>query len=487
MFGIVLDPRSRTPLTAQLCSQLREMIESGELAEGTRLPATRRLSAEYGIARNVAIDAYEQLIAEGYLIGHTGSGTYVAGGIANVAGAAKPEPEPLEGAGLYGLYERPTAGRGIIDFSTGTPDLRHFPRAWWARYLKEAAETMPAEQFDYGDIRGEEALRQEISAYLQRSRGMRCRPERIFIVSGSADGLALAARALRADYSSLYLEDPTIEFSRPIFEQAGYRVVHVDLDEAGMKLHELERLPGGCLMLLTPSHQYPTGGILPIQRRKHAIRLAEQSGAYLIEDDYDGDIRLKGVPIPPLYSLDPERVIYVGTFSKTLAPALRIGYVIVPRRLVGRFAAVREAWNHRAPGVPQIALAALIRDGRLERHIHRMKSLYRRRRALLVSALDRHFGSGAIIRGDEAGMHVLVELAHAPPSVDWASSVHYGVRIGSVEEYAFVKGRYERHIVLGYGNVPDEAIEEGIARLRRFLDDAVSGVGSGLSATGRSR
>ncbi|WP_276351483.1 PLP-dependent aminotransferase family protein [Cohnella caldifontis] len=467
MYGIYLDPRSERSITAQLCSQLRGKIESGELAEGTRLPATRRLAAEYGIARNVALDAYEQLIAEGYLIGQTGSGTYVAGGILANGCVSEDESEPGDGS--------PSAefpyDDGIIDFSTGTPDLRHFPRIRWARYLKEAAEAAPIERYDYGDIRGEDELRQEIASYLLRARGMRCHPDRIFVVSGSADGLALAARALRTDYRSVYLEDPTIELSRHVFEQADYRLLPVEVDESGMKLHELDRLQDGSLMLLTPSHQFPSGSILSIQRRRRAIWLAEQAGSYLIEDDYDGDFRLKGVPIPPLHTLNPDRVIYVGTFSKTLAPALRLGFLVVPRRLAGRFAALREQWNHRAPSVPQIALARMIRDGRLERHIHKMKSVYRNRRTLLVGALHRHFGAGAAIRGDEAGMHVQAEFVEAPRAVDWAKAVEYGVRVGCVEEYSMVKGRHVRHVLLGYGNVPDEDVEEGILRLRRFVSD----------------
>lgn len=288
--------------------------------------------------------------------------------------------------------------------------MRSFPRKEWAKYLKIAAEDSPGVLFDYGDIRGEEELRSEISVYLHRTRGMRCSIGQIMIVSGSSEGFALIAKAMRPQYPFIYLENPTIEITQNIFRQTDYRITPVEVDEFGMKLHEIASFQDGYLMLLTPSHHFPNGSILPIQRRQHAVRFAEKSDSYIIEDDYDGDFRLKGVPIPPLYTLNPDRVIYVGTFSKTLAPGLRIGFMVLPRRLVGRFASLKEELNIRTPTIHQIALARFIRDGRLDRHIHKMKTIYRNRRSLLIEALKRHFGNQAVIRGDEAGMHVQVEF-----------------------------------------------------------------------------
>jgi GntR family transcriptional regulator/MocR family aminotransferase len=291
------------------------------------------------------------------------------------------------------------------------------------------------------------------------------------IVSGSTEGFALIAKALRPDYPSIYPEDPTIEFTQNIFRQSGYRITPVEVDESGMKLHEIACLQDGHLMLLTPSHHFPSGSILSIQRRQHAVRLAEQSDSYIIEDDYDGDFRLKGVPIPPLYTLNPDRVLYVGTFSKTLAPGLRIGFLVLPRRLVGRFATLREELNFRSPSIPQIALAGFIRDGRLDRRIHKMKAIYRNRRNLLIEALKRHFGDRAVIRGDEAGMHVQVEFPKGPYDVDWQRSVEYGVKIYRVEDYCLVKGSHSHQILLGYGNIREEDIKTGIGRLSRFVHD----------------
>lgn len=467
MFGIQLDPALDMSITAQLCRQIRQKIEKGEFGEGLRLPSTRKLAAEFGIARNVVIDAYEQLIAEGYLIGQSGSGTYVAGGIR----AGLPSADEDVGHEVERRTDEPVppSPGDLIDFEIGTPDLRQFPRQLWAKYLKEAAEAMPNGSFDYGDIRGEESLRREISAYLHRTRGMRCHPGQIMIVSGSSEGFALIAQTLRERFDGVYLEDPTIEFTQHIFRGAGYRISPVAVDNAGMKLFELPAWEPGHLMLLTPSHQFPGGGILPIQRRQQAVRLAEEAGSYLIEDDYDGDFRLKGVPIPPLQTLNPDRVIYVGTFSKTLAPGLRLGFLVLPRHLVRPVADLREAQNLRTPSWSQAALARFLQDGRLDRHIHKMKNTYRQRRQLLIGALKRHFGDRALIQGDEAGMHLQVEMTMVPAGVDWSKAQAYGVRVYGVEDYCLIKGNYTRHILLGYGNLPEENIEAGIARLREFI------------------
>lgn len=464
MFGIYIDRSSSIPRTAQLCHQLRQKITSGELRGGTRLPSTRKVAQDFGIARNVVIDAYEQLIAEGYLIGHTGSGTYVAEGIIAMSPAASDTIASTDNLDRLTVHER----NDIIDFLPGTPDLHSFPRTIWAKYLKSAAEDSPDEIFDYGDIKGEVELRSEISAYLYRTRGMKCHTDQIMIVSGSSEGLSLIANTMRDHYHSIYLEDPTIEFSHHIFTQVDYQIKPIDVDEAGMKLPELKQLAEGHLMLLTPSHQFPTGSILSIQRRQLAVRMAEQANMYIIEDDYDSDFRLKGVPIPPLYSLLPDRVIYVGTFSKTLAPGLRIGFLVLPQQLIDPFVQAREEQNLRSPTVAQIALGRFIRDGRLDRHIHKMKKIYRNKRNLLVGAIKQYFREQAIIKGDEAGVHIRVVFPSLTGDVDWQDAEQYGVRIHGVEDYCLIKSNHHNQIVLGYGNVNEQDIQLGIERLHQY-------------------
>ncbi|WP_231571150.1 MocR-like pyridoxine biosynthesis transcription factor PdxR [Gordoniibacillus kamchatkensis] len=466
MFGIYLDHRSGASITSQLCSQIRSKIQTGELAEGTRLPPTRKLAQEYGIARNVVIDVYEQLTAEGYLIGQIGSGTYVAGGIASNEQSFGAESEAID------VPELAESGKGTIDFATGTPDLRHFPQKMWAKYLKAAMEAAPAGLLDYGHIMGDDELRAAIAAYLLRVRGMRCHPGQIIIVSGSSDGLALIARALYPQYRSVYLEDPTIEFAQNIFRHMNYRIAPVEVDRSGMKLHEIDRFEPGHLMLLTPSHQFPSGSILSIQRRQHAVKLAEQADSYIIEDDYDSDFRLKGVPIPPMHTLSPSRVIYVGTFSKTLAPGLRIGFLAVPRHLAGIVANVKEELNLRTPcGFAK--RSGPVYPGRPAGPPRpQNEKPVQQRRSLLIAALKNHFGEQIAIGGDEAGMHLQVEFPREQCfAVDWQQSASYGVKVHGVEDYCLVKGKHANKILLGYGNVREEDIEPGIERLRRFVEE----------------
>jgi len=466
LFGMTIDRSSDRPVTAQLCDQIRRLIESGGMARGTRLPSTRHLAKELGIARNVAIEAYEQLIAEGYLVGRVGSGTYVAEGIPAIA---VPRAVRMSEAGdpdAAGAPKDAAARADVIRFTPGVPDLERFPRWKWARYLKEATEAC---SFDYGDVRGEESLRVEIAAFLLRSRGMRVDPDRIMITSGSSEGFDLIARTLRPRFGSVFLEDPTIEITGHIFDRAGYRIEPVPVDESGMRVHEIGTFPPDGLMVLTPSHQYPTGCILPVQRRLHALRLAGEAGSFIVEDDYDGDFRLKGVPIPPLCMLGPERVLYAGTFSKTLAPGLRLGFLVLPGDLTGTFAEFRELANLRPPVQPQLALARFIRDGHLDRHIYRMRTVYRNKRTMLIKAIKRHFGDRAVIRGDEAGMHLLVEFPFLDAAPDWSRSEEYGVAVEPVEDYCMRRGSRTRQIVLGYGNIRERDIEPGIERLSRFV------------------
>ncbi|TDQ33451.1 PLP-dependent aminotransferase family protein [Aureibacillus halotolerans] len=462
MFGILIDPKLAQSVTAQLCGQLRDKIENGELTEGTRLPPTRKLAQTYGIARNVVIDTYEQLTAEGYVIGKMGSGTFVAGGISPRHFQADPlEPEAMSVDSNH--------SEEIIDFISGVPDLSSFPRKMWSRYLREAAEWGADSIYNYGDVRGEYELRTAIASHLFRTRGMRCHPERIMIVTGSADGLAIAAKVLSTRYHSIYLEDPTIEFAQHIFRQEHFTLVPMEVDHSGMKLQNLSDLEEGHLLLLTPSHHYPSGSILTIQRRQLAVTLAEEADTYILEDDYDGDFRHKGIPVPPMYTLAPERVIYLGTFSKTLAPGLRIGFMVVPGSLVNQFIDLRENSNFRSPGITQIALARFMMDGRLDRHIHKMKNLYKHRRDVLIEALQQSFGDAATVFGDEAGMHIMVEFDNVRHDIDWQRSESYGVRFQRAKDCALNKRYHGNRVVLSYGHLNDTDIREGVKRLRHFI------------------
>ncbi|MFF2886114.1 PLP-dependent aminotransferase family protein [Paenibacillus sp. NPDC057967] len=468
MYGIMIDKSSALSATRQLCMQLRALIETGQLTEGTRLLPTRTLAKEWGIARNVVIEVYEQLTAEGHLECRVGSGTYVAEGI-----MLAPRDRASIVTSEVPVSSTAHAGRSdIIDFATGIPDLELFPRTAWAKYVRHAAESIADAEPGYGDIRGDWNLRCAIRDYVFRAKGIQCLPEQIFICSDASEGLILTALTLSSDFHSIYMENPTIEFTRDIFEQSRYKLVPVEVDGNGMKMESLNRFAPGHLALLTPSHQFPTGSLLSIQRRQRAIRLAEDADSYLIEDDYDSEFRLRGIPVPPLQTLSPSRVIYVGTFSKTLSPSLRIGFLIVPPALMDRFADRKAKLNMFTPLLIQKALGQFIQDGQLDRHIHAMKKVYRKRRALLKDRLHDVLGDEISILGDEAGMHVMVQFHSKRLSLlPWGDTAPYGFLIECSVDYCWSDRPDETGIVLGYGNLSAQKIEEGMRRIQKFVGE----------------
>ncbi len=464
MFGIKLETNSGVSLTRQLCEQLRTLIQLGKMTGNERLPSTRKLAGELGVSRNIVIDVYEQLIAEGYLESRTGSGTYVTWNLE--------QGEPV--------YDRNTwqsipvsvsndSKRDIIEFAYGTPELRMFPRNSWSRCLKNAIMDINEEYLDYDDIFGFFELRSVLSEYLLRTKGIRCDEEQIIIVSGSSEGFVLCAKVFLEICNSIYIEDPSVEFTKDIFKMMGYKINCLEVDSNGARPESLQKEKEVKLALLTPSHQFPTGSILPIKRRLQMIEIAEKNSAFIIEDDYDSEFRFKGLPIQPLQVLSPSRVIYTGTFSKNMAPSLRLGYLIVPRELISRFKRVKVRLNMRTSTIEQKAMAEFIRTGCLERHIYRMKNIYSKRRAFLSSMVREYYGNNAAILGDEAGMHIKVEfMQQAFNYIDWHKSIEYGVEIDSIENFCIHKGNNRNKIILGYGNLDMQEIEEGVKRLYRF-------------------
>ncbi|MBB6670230.1 MocR-like pyridoxine biosynthesis transcription factor PdxR [Cohnella nanjingensis] len=465
MFGFIPAAEGGSILS-QLCAFLREGITSGKLSPGIRLPPTRKVAQELRIARNIVIEVYEQLAAEGYLTSRVGSGTFIAEGIqVEAAPRLRSEPVPIpESALSSGSKEN------VIDFDAGTPDLRLFPRRLWHKYVKEIMDYGADVAFDYGDYQGIRVLREEIARYVYRVKGIRCNPDQILITSGTSEGLIMLASALSPLYRTAYVEDPTIGFVPDVLERLHYDIHPVPVDQHGMSLSRISPTDPAGLILLTPSHQYPTGSILSIQRRQQAVKLAEAAGHYIVEDDYDSEFRHNGGPVPPLQLLAPSRVIYAGTFSKTLSPALRIGFLIVPPPLLERVLQTKAGLNLTASGITQFALARFMADGHFDRHVHKMKAIYKKRRIFLVEQCQRRFGDQAQILGDEAGMHVQIAFGGARyANIDWQRSEAYGIRLSSLDDYARIKGRLPGKMVLGYGKLTEEEIGEGLRRLHAFV------------------
>ncbi len=471
MFGLKINRNLELPLTRQLCDQFRDIIENKILKSGERLPSTRQIARELKISRNVMIEVYEQLIAEGYLDSKVGSGTYVSENVI--------KNEYIHRKDHNRIIRKPDKNndvnnKDIICFASGIPDLKKFPRKSWSKYLKMAVEDSPEDLFDYGDIMGDSGLKKTLSDYVFRVKGINCSPDQIVIVSGSAEGFMLIAKVFSSKYNSVYVEEPTVNFIKTIFNNLDYQIKPTIVDQNGMDISKIEDSSEAKLILLTPSHQFPTGSILPVQRREKAIKIAETTNSYIIEDDYDSEFRLKGVPIPPLQTLNPSRVIYVSTFSKNMCPGLRLGYLIIPEVLKDIFLEIKTALYIRTSTIKQRAMANFIKDGHLERQIYQMKKEYKKKRSLITSLLNDCFDNDIIIKGDETGMHLQVEfLKNKYNNIKWNNAEQFGVKVNSFEEYSLIKGKYNNKIVLGYGNLNSSQIEEGIRRVYKFLNRQV--------------
>ncbi|MFJ4833905.1 PLP-dependent aminotransferase family protein [Streptomyces sp. NPDC088747] len=403
---------------AALIDALREAVRGGRLAPGTGLPPYRSLAADLGVARNTVADAYAELVAEGWLTARQGSGTRVAA-----------RAEPL-GAPARVPVKAPARARGPRhDLRQGTPDASSFPRAAWLASYRRALQQAPNEAFGPGDPAGRIELRQALAEYLARARGVRTEPGRIVVCSGFAHALRLLFPAVLR--GPLAVESYGLGFHRELLAAASVRTVPLSLDEDGARVGELGRERG---VLLTPAHQFPTGGPLHPERRAAVIDWARARGGVILEDDYDGEFRYDRKPVGAVQGLDPERVIHIGSVSKSLSPALRLGWMALPERYVDAVLAVkgeREAWA----GVPdQLALADFIVSGSYDRHVRRMRQRYRRRRDRLVAALAER-APHIEVTGIAAGLHAVLRL---PPGTEQSAvkaAVWQGVALDGLGDF----------------------------------------------------
>jgi len=445
---VAVERGSAVPLRAQLERRLREAVRAGRLVPGSPLPSTRALARELGVARGVVTEAYTQLAAEGYLVARQGAPTRVAG----LASA----PAPAAPAGEAG-------GRVRFDFRPGAPDVSLFPRRAWSAALRQALLEAPDARLEYGDPAGAPELRRALAAYLGRVRGVAATPEAIVVTSGVAQGLALAATALRAlGARRIGVEDPG---SGPIHTQLalnGLEPVPVAVDADGLDVGALERSAAQAV-LTTPAHQFPTGVVLAPGRRAELLEWAAARDTFVLEDDYDAEYRYDRPPVGALQGLDPERVLYAGSVSKTLAPGLRIGWLVTPERLAGPIRERKGAADRGTPVLEQLGLAIMIERGELDRHVRRSRLVYRRRRDALIAALARHLPA-ARPQGAAAGLHVVV---HLPDGLDdravAAAAAARGLAVATLSDHRI--GPAGPALILGYGRIADAAIDAGIREL----------------------
>ncbi|NNN37070.1 PLP-dependent aminotransferase family protein [Streptomyces sp. S3(2020)] len=444
---------------AALIDALREAVRGGRLTPGTRLPPYRSLAADLGVARNTVADAYAELVAEGWLTARQGSGTHVA-----------ERAEPLRPRHARVPVRTPPRVRGPRhDLRQGTPDASTFPRAAWLASYRRALQQAPNEVFGPGDPAGRVELREALTEYLARARGVRTEPGRIVICSGFAHALRLLSRTpvLRG---TLAVEAYGLPFHRELLADAGVRTVPLPLDEHGADVGRLTRERA---VLLTPAHQFPTGGPLHAERRAAVVGWARARGGVVLEDDYDGEFRYDRKPVGAVQGLDPERVIFVGSASKSLSPALRLGWMVLPERYVDDVLAVkgeREAW---VSVLDQLSLADFLSSGSYDRHVRRMRQRYRSRRDRLVAALAEH-APHIEVTGVAAGLHAVLRL---PPGTERSAvkaATWAGIALDGLAEFRHPEASRTRMpghdgLVVGYATPSEHAYGAALDALCRAL------------------
>jgi GntR family transcriptional regulator / MocR family aminotransferase len=455
---LTVDRDAGVPMRAQLEDQFRQAIRSGRLGAGERVPSSRALAGALGLSRGLVQECYAQLLAEGYLVARGGSATRVA------AAGARP------GSPRQPAARRPA--RLAADFASGVPDLASAPREEWAWALREACRAAPTADLGYPDPAGTPRLRETVAAYLRRVRAADTTADQLIICSGMAQGLWLVLRALAGEgVSAVGFEDPGSPAGiAATAALAGMTAVPVPVDERGVDVAALDASAAGAVVL-TPAHQWPTGVVLAPQRRLALIEWAARRNAFVIEDDYDAEFRYDRDPVGAVQGLAPDRVISLGTVSKSLAPVLRLGWIVSPPGLADALIRVKHTADRGSPGLDQLALALLIESGRYDRHLRRMRTEYAARRDVLVEALAGH-APQVRLTGLAAGFHA---VAHLRPGTS-EQAVIREARARSVGLYGMSSCRsdgsvHPPQLILGFGNTSQRDIKAGIARIGDLLRD----------------
>jgi GntR family transcriptional regulator / MocR family aminotransferase len=483
---------ARTPLTLGLGSTAREVgeaikiqIRSGAYAPGARLPSTRAFAAEWGISRTTVTAVYEQLAAEGYLETRQGARAIVARGLSPESAPSKSRGAPAERPRLSAYGRRVAAllppapldtSRMIADFRYGDLAAADFPALVWKRAIGASILRRPA-RLRYGDPAGSPELRAALQAYLWRARGLRCDPDQIVVVNGSQQGLDLCARLLLDPGDRVIVENPCYALARQAFLAAGGEPIPRAVDAQGMRT---DGLAAARLAYVTPSHQFPLGSVMSVSRRRELLAWSRRNRAYIVEDDYDSEYRFDIRPIPPMQTLDDdERVIYLGTLSKTLSPALRLGYLIVPEALRSAFRNAKQLMDRHTSTLAQDALTDIITSGVYERHVRRIRRKNGARRTALLDALSETLGDRVTISGADAGLHVVIWLSHVPREREgellgrtsaagiglYAVSPLYDAKLGKPDRVG---------LVMGYAALDDRSIAQGVHRMADIIRELES-------------
>jgi GntR family transcriptional regulator / MocR family aminotransferase len=486
---ITLNEQAPLPLHRQLYDELRRAILTGRLLPKQRIPSTRALAKSLGISRATVTLSYEQLLSEGYLETTVGSGTFVCAQLPDDLLQSSPvesdrpftqRPVPLSAYGMTLLAPELAKVRDStleLNFSYGRPAFDHFPMDLWRRLLSRYCHLNPACMDYAADSGGYLPLRQAIAHYLSRARAVLCDPEQVIILNGSQQALDLITRLLVDRDDRVVLEDPGYLGARRTFLAHGATLHPVPVDQSGLMVQALADVQNAKLIYVTPSHQFPTGAVLSLPRRLELLSWAQKTGTIILEDDYDSEYRYGGRtnaqdnrPIPALQGLDiGQSVIYIGTFSKVLFPALRLGYVVVPPTLIDLITRAKWLCDRQSPLLEQYVLTDFINEGHLERHIRRMRSLYDQRRQCLVAALAQHLPNTVTILGENAGIHVMVKFHTHLSDAELLQRVTQ-MQVGLMSaQPCYLNAQSSSEFIFGYAELSESQIEEGIRRLALVL------------------
>lgn len=463
----------QTTLGQQLYRLLREAIRSQQLKGGTALPASRTLAQALQLGRNTVLAAYDQLLAEGYLHSKQGAGTFVSPLFAQQSTHPAPTMPHAglsqRGQQLTAQCRLPTGLTGA--FAPGLPELQQFPHHTWQRLQQVRSKQAPAHWWHYQQQGGLPELRQAVCDYLQLSRSVRCQPEQILIVQGAQQALELAARLLSDAGDCAWMEDPGYIGAQAALQAAGLQLIPVAVDEQGLNPAAAPAGSTPRLIYITPSHQYPSGVVMSLQRRLELLQLAETCNSWIIEDDYDSEFRYDTQPIASLQGLaSSERVIYVGTFSKVMFPALRLGYLVIPPTLTDSFRAAYARFYREGSYAQQAALADFIEQGHFARHIRRMRELYRIRQQLLRHTLEHALGSAVPLSAGQAGMHLVARLpAHVDDQQLSSLAAREQLWLRPLSGH-YLQQPQQNGLVLGYAGVEETLIRQSALRLAQLLE-----------------
>ncbi|PVX70795.1 GntR family transcriptional regulator [Paraburkholderia unamae] len=491
-----LDKASAEPAYRQLLQLMQQAILTGRLAPGSKLPSSRTLAGDLGVARNTVLHVYDQLSAEGYVISTTGSGTYVADTRPDTAAVSRASPESANAAGedsadsgnneegtVCPRGDMSTRGQRLIDeagvsakqwgaFMPGVPDVAEFPARTWSRLQARLWKSANHGLLTYAPGGGYRPLRRALSDYLRVARSVRCTPDQIIITTGIHQSIDLAVRLLADVGDRAWVEEPCYWGARSVLQSSGLKLAPIPVDDEGLNPREQDLRDPPRIALVTPSHQYPLGMVMSLARRRTLLEYARQHKVWIVEDDYDSEFRYGSRPLASLQGLDDsDRVIYVGSLGKLLFPGLRIGYMVVPERLAATFRTGVAELYREGQLMQQAVLAEFIMDGYLTSHVRRMRTLYGERRQLLIDAVTRHFGDALPVMGDEAGLHFVLGL---PDSADdravTAAAYDAGVIVRPLA--AYYSGRQDRKgLLTGYACVPHEQIEPAFATLAQVIEE----------------